>query len=85
MAEHKKQKEEPITETGKSRRFISFPADDEIQRMLNEIAAEDAGHPDNANISHTLRTLIYQEYERRRQVKRVRDRLEKKGVHLPRH
>jgi hypothetical protein len=67
-------------DTGKTRNFVNVPMDDDLKEKLEVMATEDGGSPENANNAALVRKLIYQEWERRRQVKETISKLQKKGV-----
>lgn len=81
MAENK----DSLTDTQRSRNFVNTPMDDELKEMLHEMALEEAGgNPDGINYAALIRKLVFQEHQRRQQVKKVVEKLAKNGIHLPR-
>jgi hypothetical protein len=73
-----------MTITEQTRKFVNTPMTDDLKDKLDIMVREDSGGADeNINYAAFMRKLIFQEWERRAQVRKVAARFQKKGIHLP--
>jgi hypothetical protein len=73
MAEKTK---ENLTDTQKNRNFVNTPMDDDLKEKLDIMVDEHGG----TNQAAFVRMLIWQEWQRREQTKRVASKLRAKGL-----